>query len=103
MNSCLTIAILVALPIEARSLTSQKLAVGQTVSLTDDLILHISGIGAHRARAGAMHALGIGAGALVSWGTAAGLDRLRASWTAYPAQPDYRSGAANFYRGQSVA
>jgi adenosylhomocysteine nucleosidase len=75
MSSDSTIAILVALPVEARSLTSQKLAVGQTVSLTDNLILHISGMGAHRARAGAMHALGIGADALVSWGTAAGLDR----------------------------
>ncbi len=69
------IAILVALPVEARSLTPQKLAVGQTVSLADNLILHISGMGADRARAGAMHVLGMGAKALVSWGTAAGLDR----------------------------
>jgi adenosylhomocysteine nucleosidase len=75
MSNDNTIAILVALPVEARSLTSQKLRVGQTVSLTDNLILHISGMGAHRARAGAMHALGNGAGALVSWGTAAGLER----------------------------
>jgi adenosylhomocysteine nucleosidase len=69
-----TVTIITALPAEARSLTSQKLKIGQTVTLAPHLNLHVSGVGANRGRAAALHAIGQGAKALVSWGTAGGLD-----------------------------
>ena len=69
-----TIAIITALPVEARCLSSRKLAIGQTIFLTNNLMLHVAGMGSRRARSAALHVIGLGASAVVSWGTAGGLD-----------------------------
>ncbi len=67
------IGIITSLPIEARSLTTKRLRVGQTLKLKKDVLLHVSGMGAERANASACHLIMQGATALISFGTAGGL------------------------------
>ncbi len=63
-----------ALPIEASSLTKQKTAVGQTIVLKNNLLVHVSGMGDEQARAGALNLINRGVTTLISWGTAGGLE-----------------------------
>ncbi len=67
------VGVITSLPIEAQSLTLQKLQIGQTFLLKPRLLLHVSGMGHDRAHAGAVQLIRYGARALVSWGTAGGL------------------------------
>lgn len=67
------IGILTSLPIEAGCLTSKRLRVGQTIALNEKVLLHISGIGASRAKIGAYNLVTQGVTSLISWGTAGGL------------------------------
>jgi adenosylhomocysteine nucleosidase len=67
------IGILVALPIEARCFTSQKMAVGQTLAIKNNFLVRVSGMGAAAAQAAAAQLIADGVTALVSWGTAGGL------------------------------
>ncbi|MEN8207206.1 MAG: purine phosphorylase, partial [Pseudomonadota bacterium] len=71
--------IVVALPAEARTL-SRVSQPGDAVRLGEHSLLIVSGMGARRAGKAARALLHAGATALVSWGTAGGLD------------PKYRSG-----------
>ena len=63
-----------ALPAEARSLVKRHVPPGEFLRLSARLWLQLSGMGPERARLAAESLLGAGAKALVSWGTAAGLD-----------------------------
>lgn len=56
-------------------LSRSRLGVGTTISLSDRVMLRLSGIGAARASAACDSLLAAGAQALLSWGVAAGLDR----------------------------
>jgi adenosylhomocysteine nucleosidase len=62
------------MPAEIRSLGAQYSAAGETVRLFEHLLIRCSGIGSARARCAAESLVGSGARALMSWGTAAGLD-----------------------------
>ncbi len=66
--------IVVALPQELSTLTSQKLVKGQSVFLSKTLVLAYSGAGAKNAEAAAKLLIGQGATRLISWGCAAALD-----------------------------
>jgi len=65
--------IVVALPQELDTLTSQKLVKGQCVSLTKTLLLAYSGAGVNNAEAAANLLIAQGATRLISWGCAAAL------------------------------
>lgn len=75
----MTVGIVVALSAEARSLSRVSLP-GSTVRIGEHSLLIVSGMGARRAGEAARALLQAGATALISWGTAGGLD------------PKYRSG-----------
>jgi adenosylhomocysteine nucleosidase len=67
------LGILAALPGEARTITRRHVPGGTVISLSDRLLLVLSGIGADRARVAGRLLLEHGATALVSWGSAAAL------------------------------
>ncbi len=58
---------------EARSLTRQVIAKGQSLGDREGVIVHISGVGGHRARLAGRKLIESGVKALVSWGSAGGL------------------------------
>lgn len=68
------LGIVAALPDEAVSLTQQRPRPAARVVLSDRVCVQLSGIGPQRACAAANALLDDGAGALLSWGIAAGLD-----------------------------
>jgi len=68
-----TVGIVVALPEELSTLTSQKIAKGCCVSIADTIIVGYSGAGADNARLTAEHLITQGATRLISWGCAAAL------------------------------
>ncbi len=67
------LGVVVALPAEARTLVNTRIQPGGRARFGDGFI-ELCGIGRARARAGAGALLGAGATALLSWGTAGGLD-----------------------------
>ncbi len=67
------LGIVVAMPAEARTLTKQRLALGEQTEIQQGIFLHLSGIGPRRARRSAEALLEKGCTALLSWGTAGGL------------------------------
>ncbi len=67
------LALVVALPVEGRTLHTGHLQVGQTLSLGPDILLHISGMGSHRAVTAATALRDRGARAILSWGCSAAL------------------------------
>ncbi len=71
-TSCLGICC--ALSAEARTLTDREISVGEVVTLDNNTLLALSGMGAERARNAATQLIDRGASALVSWGVAAALD-----------------------------
>lgn len=74
-NSRPLLGIVTALPAEARCLGVRAAPVGESVRLAEDVHLIRCGIGRGRAGRAARELLQTGAGALLSWGTAAGLSR----------------------------
>lgn len=68
-----TLGIVVALPQEARSVMRHCSAYMRAPPGEDGVLLEISGVGGERAAAGARRLIDAGADALLSWGTAAGL------------------------------
>lgn len=69
------LGIVTALPAEARCLGVADAPVGVPVQMGDDALVIRCGIGRERAARAARALLDAGAGALLSWGTAAGLSR----------------------------
>lgn len=67
------VGIVVALPEELGTLTSQKIAKGGCVFITDTLVVGYSGAGANNAQAAAERLITKGATRLISWGCAAAL------------------------------
>ena len=67
------IGIISALPSEAKCFAGRPLPLNEPVSLTDNIYIIISGIGAERAKSAAERLLKINVTALISWGTATGL------------------------------
>ncbi len=61
------------MPIEAQTLLSKRFQVGETIALSDEVLLHVSGVGAQFAEKGAERLLEYGAESLVSWGLAGGI------------------------------
>jgi adenosylhomocysteine nucleosidase len=75
----ITIGIVVALPLEARTVTRARLKIGDAIAIGDHALLALAGMGAARARAAAQVLVQRGATGLVSWGVAGGLDPALAS------------------------
>ncbi len=69
------LGIIAALPAEARAAGVRDAPAGQVVRVADDVLLIRCGIGRVRATQAAGRLMDAGAGALLSWGTAAALDR----------------------------
>lgn len=69
----MTLGIIVALPEELSTLTSQKIAKGCCVFITDTIVVGYFGAGAGNANAAAEHLITQGATRLLSWGCAAAL------------------------------
>ncbi|MBN2700424.1 MAG: phosphorylase, partial [Methylothermaceae bacterium] len=67
------LGIVVALPAECRTLTRQRVSVGQLVRLTPTAMIQVAGMGSERALAAADILYRAGANAVLSWGVAAGL------------------------------
>jgi len=67
------LGIITALPIEARSFSKQSLKPGDVISLSDNCLLAISGMGFERAQKASEVLITRGATQLLSWGTAGGL------------------------------
>ncbi len=63
-----------ALSAEVKTLTKQKITVGDVISLNQSVLVTLSGMGAKRARIAAKRLIDEGATALLSWGSAAALD-----------------------------
>ncbi|HEY3730188.1 MAG TPA: hypothetical protein VGL28_02890 [Steroidobacteraceae bacterium] len=74
--------IVAALAFEARSLGRSRGAAQAVTRLADGSLIRISGIGPDKAARAARELIDAGAGALLSWGVAGGLDRALASGTA---------------------
>ena len=68
-----TLGIAVALPQEARAIARYCAAYMRAPRGEDGVVLEISGVGGERAAVGARRLISAGADALLSWGTAAGL------------------------------
>ncbi len=68
------LGIIVALPQEAQCLLKRRPRSGEIAEISQKNLVYISGMGAERARNAASYLLEHGATALMSWGTAAGLD-----------------------------
>lgn len=68
------LGIISALPDEACCLIPRKFLIGQPIKLTENTLLFVSGIGASRAQHAAQQLVASGAKALLSFGTAGGLD-----------------------------
>jgi adenosylhomocysteine nucleosidase len=68
------LGIVVSLPWELRSLTSETIPVGTWRAITDNTLVALAGIGAERAHAAGSALVSQGATALLSWGYAAALD-----------------------------
>lgn len=66
--------IIVALPEELTTLTSRKLARGECLSLSDDVLIAYAGAGPLNAEQAAKNLIVKGADRLISWGCAAALD-----------------------------
>ncbi len=69
------LGIIAALPAEARAAGVRDAPAGEAVRVADDVLLIRCGIGRTRATRAALDLMDAGAGALLSWGTAAALDR----------------------------
>lgn len=68
------LGIVVALPWELKSLTDEKIPVGEWRGVTENVRITVSGMGAERAYAAASALVQRGVTALISWGCAAALD-----------------------------
>ncbi len=68
------LGIIVALPDESRSLLGRRAAVGSVVELSGSVVVAVGGLGAIAAARAASSLVDTGATALMSWGTAGGLD-----------------------------
>ncbi|GMQ96073.1 MAG: hypothetical protein BMS9Abin14_572 [Gammaproteobacteria bacterium] len=69
------LGIVAALPAEARAAGARDTPAGEVVRIADEVLLIRCGIGRARAERAARDLLDAGAGALLSWGTAAALSR----------------------------
>jgi len=69
------LGIIAALPAEARAAGARDTPVGEVVRMADEALLVRCGIGRARAERAARDLVDAGAGALLSWGTAAALSR----------------------------
>ena len=74
MSTRSPLGIITALPAEARSAGAGDAPAGRTVRIGDEVLLIRCGIGRARAARAAAELIRAGAGALLSWGTAAALD-----------------------------
>jgi adenosylhomocysteine nucleosidase len=94
--------IVAALAFEARSLGRARRAAQDVTHLADGSLIRISGIGPEQAARAARELIAAGAGALLSWGVAGGLDLALASGTAVvPREVMWRAqgnGAADLRR-----
>lgn len=72
-DSPVVLGIIAALPAEARAAGATVAPPGEPVTITDGVLLVRSGVGRERAGRAAESLLDAGAGALLSWGTAAAL------------------------------
>ncbi len=61
------------MPIEAQTLLAKRFHIGETIVLTDDTLLHVSGVGAEFAEKGAQKLVEHGVESLISWGVAGGI------------------------------
>jgi len=68
------LGIICALSAEIKTITKKKISIGTVVTIPDDILLVLSGMGAERAQRAADLLLSKGATALLSWGSAAALD-----------------------------
>lgn len=68
------VGVVVALAGEAQALTARHCAAGESVALPDGTLIRLGGVGSGRAARAASALIEAGAGALVSWGIAGGLD-----------------------------
>jgi adenosylhomocysteine nucleosidase len=68
------LGIIVALPDEARSLLGRRAAIGSVVDLSSSIVVAVGGLGAAAAARAAIDLADSGVTALMSWGTAGGLD-----------------------------
>lgn len=75
VNTRPRLGIIAALPAEARSAGAREAPVGEAVPIADGVLLVRCGIGPARAAQAARELVRAGAGALLSWGTAAALGR----------------------------
>jgi len=74
-NARSLLGIIAALPAEARSAGAREAPAGEVVRIADGVLLIRCGIGRARATRAARDLMDSGAGALLSWGTAAALSR----------------------------
>ncbi len=74
-NARTLLGIIAALPAEARAAGARDTPAGEVVRIADDVLLIRCGIGRARAERAARDLVNAGAGALLSWGTAAALSR----------------------------
>lgn len=70
------VGICCALSAETKTLTDRKINPGDLVALNSHTLLALSGMGAKRAGDAAQRLIDAGAGALVSWGVAAAVDKI---------------------------
>lgn len=67
------VGIVVALPEELATLTSQKLVRGACVAISENIVLAYAGAGSSNAEHAAQHLISLGANHLISWGCAGAL------------------------------
>jgi len=69
----LSVGLIAALPVEARFAAGRKITPGTPVSVNENLVVCVSGMGAKRATRAARQLIEHGVDSLVSWGTSAAL------------------------------
>lgn len=69
----MSVGLIAALPVEARFATGRKISPGTPVSVNENLLVCVSGMGAERASRAAQQLIEHGVDSLVSWGTSAAL------------------------------
>lgn len=72
-NHAQVLGIVVALPVECRSLSRRRVRIGQLLPLAPGILVQVAGMGAPRALAAAEALLNAGARAILNWGGAAAL------------------------------
>lgn len=98
------VGVVVAMPSEARAFTGSAAAVRSLVRFSEEgVLLYVGGVGGDRARAAADRLLGSGARALVSFGTAGGLEPSLAPGTVLVPERVVAAGGARFATDEAWA